>query len=340
MDSAKIGVLLINLGTPDNPHKPAVRRFLKEFLSDPRVIDLPTPIRSLLVHGFILPFRTARSAQAYQMIWDPEKGSPLAFHTQELGSSLQEKLGPKFCIAVGMRYGNPSIFSAIDKLLAEPLEKLIVLPLFPQYSSAATQSAIENAAKGLAARNITDHKVIPHFYNDPHYIQAQANVIAPFLAQADGVLFSYHSLPVRHIQKGNNDCAPSCFEQQPCQMVSQKNQTCYRAQCFETSRLLAKTLGLSELQYKVVFQSKLGRTPWIGPTVESGMQWFKDRKVERLLVACPSFVADCLETLEEIGIRGKEQWMALGGKEYTLAPCLNAQPSWVNALAQMVQNSL
>lgn len=336
MSEHKIGVLLLNLGTPNSPKTSDVRRYLNQFLSDPRVIDLPWIVRKILLNVIILPFRSAQSAKAYQMIWD-SNGSPLLFHTKSLGEKVQAVLGEKYHVEIGMRYGNPSILHAVDNLLKSGCQKIVIFPLFPQYSSAATGSAIQDALQILNKKwDIPALLVYKHFYNNMAYITAQAEMIKPYLQRntAAGVLFSYHSLPVRHIKKNQNQCINHC-DINPCAQNA-PHPTCYRAQCYETSRLLAEKLGLTQGKYRVAFQSRLGRTKWIGPDVESSMQMFIDNHVQDLVVACPSFVADCLETLEEIGMRAKETWIGLGGKTFTLVPCLNADPNWVNAVAEFI----
>jgi len=332
----KTGVLLINLGTPAAANKKAVRRYLKEFLDDPRVIDLPWWIRKPLLHLFILPFRPKQSAKAYAAIWDEETGSPLLFHTQQLGEKLQAQLPAHYQVEIGMRYGEPSIASALNKLFQAQCQKIILLPLFPQYSSAATGSAIAKCLQVLQARQkIPAIKIIPSFYQDSHYITAKVATIAPWLerTQPDCVLFSYHSLPQRHLTHSQNPCLVPCAQNQSC---PQDIQHCYRAQCYDTSRLLAEKLNLNASHYEVVFQSRLGRTVWVGPEIQQVMAQLRQRGVNNLLVVCPSFVADCLETLEEIGIRAKEHWQTLGGKHFNLVPCLNTEPSWVNNLAQFI----
>ncbi|MBI2792237.1 MAG: ferrochelatase [Gammaproteobacteria bacterium] len=342
MNKTKIGVLLINLGTPDNPDTKAVRRYLREFLSDPRVIDLPWIVRKVLLHLFILPFRPRKSAAAYRAIWDKQKGSPLLFHSVALKEALQATLGASYQVEIGMRYGNPHINAGVDKLLQAKCQEIIALPLFPQYSSAASGSAIQALLKSYAVKwNMAALSIKDQFYKNDGYIAAKAEIIKPFLPQNEKshVVFSYHSLPVRQIQKSSQECAKTCFENKPCSQIGTNNYFCYRAQCFETSRLIAQHLGLLENQYTVAFQSRLGRTVWIGPDIQSVLFELRQQKTENVVIACPSFVADCLETIEEIGMRAKEQWLALGGHEFTLVPCLNAHPLWVKALAKIITQS-
>lgn len=334
----KTGVLLVNLGTPARADKKAVRAFLKEFLSDARVVDLPAFMRQLLLHSVILPFRTGKTTHAYKAIWDQEKGSPLLFHSQDLLDGLQKELGPNFQVELGMRYGEPSIWAAIERLLQSRCSRVIIVPLFPQYSSAASGSAIASVMRGLLPKEHIPHlSIVSDFFREPDYIRAQVELIKPLLSlkQPDCVLFSYHSLPWRQIDKSGSHCQQQCKQNQPCQGITPDNHLCYRAQCYETSRLLAQSLGINA--YHVVFQSRLGRIPWVGPDLSTVMSQLIQGGKRNLLVASPSFVADCLETLEEIGIRAKGLWQDLGGQEFTLVPCLNSSPLWINGLANIVR---
>lgn len=328
MTEAKNGLLLINIGSPTAPNTSAVRRFLLEFLSDKRVIDLPAPLRYFLLYAFILPFRPRRSAQAYQAIWTSE-GSPLIQHSQELRMKLHDRFGTRCKVVLGMRYGQPSISDALDQLQA--CEHITVLPLYPQYSSAATGSAIEKVLNELAPKAIfPSMTIIRDFYQNPAFIRAQAAQIKPYIANHDYVLFSYHGVPEHHLQKSG--CKPVCVAD--CPQGSSINQSCYRAQCQQTSALLAKELGLTD--YGTSFQSRLGKTPWIKPYTDTMLTDLAARGIKRLAVTCPSFVADCLETLEEIGIRAKEQWLQAGGEELTLIPCMNADERWVDAIITII----
>ncbi len=322
----KHGLLLINLGTPNNTDFSSVRSYLREFLTDKRVIDLPAFIRYALVYGIILPFRTKRSAHAYQSIWT-ELGSPLLFHSQSLAKQIQEKIGPKYKIALGMRYGKPSIESALDQL--KNCESITVLPLYPQYSSAANGSSIEKVMRIISTWNlIPSIQIISDFFQNQAYVKAQSEVIKPYLQEKTHVLFSYHGIPERQITK--NSCKSICSE--ACPALTDKIRGCYRAQCYETSRLLARELGLSASDYTTAFQSRLGKTPWIKPYTDQILNEVHAKKIEHLIIVCPSFVADCLETLEEIGVRLHQQWIALGGKELTVVPSMNTDPAWIKAI--------
>jgi protoporphyrin/coproporphyrin ferrochelatase len=325
----KQGLLLINLGTPDQPDVAGVRRYLRQFLADPRVIDLPLPLRYILLYFFILPFRPKSTAKAYQEIWTPD-GSPLLINSQQLVNKLQQRLDANWQVALGMRYGNPSISAALNAL--SNCEHITVLPLYPQYSSAATGSTLEEVLSLLAVRNnFPSLQVIRDFYKHPGFIAAQAELIKPFLMTHEYVLFSYHGIPERHIKKSG--CEKVC--QESCPPVTEINQACYRAQCFETTKELAKALNLPKEKYGLSFQSRLGKTPWIKPYTDMILPELAQQGIKRLAVACPSFVADCLETLEEIGIRAQQQWLKLGGEQLTLIPCVNDSPEFVNAVIDM-----
>lgn len=326
------GLLLINLGTPDSTNVSAVRRYLRGFLTDKRVIDLPWFFRYLLVYAVILPFRPQKSARAYEAIWTKE-GSPLLTHSKTLIKDLQATLGSQYKIALGMRYGNPSIEEALDQL--KTCESITVLPLYPQYSSAATGSAIEELMRLLANQDVIPSvRIIRDFYQNTAYLKAQAQRIRAGLGDQDHLLLSYHGVPERQMVKSG--CSIAC--QETCPPISQMNQGCYKAQCHETSRLLARALMRNENQYSTTFQSRLGKTPWIKPYTDEVLIQLAAKGVQHLTIACPSFVTDCLETLEEIGIRAQAQWLALGGKQFTLIPCLNNDPLWIDAITNLVDS--
>ena len=319
----KHGLLLLNIGSPDAPTISSVRRYLRVFLSDPRVIDLPVLLRLLLVYCFILPFRPRRSAEAYHAVWTPE-GSPLMRYSERMCQSLQTALGPQYTVVLGMRYGKPSIQSALDALSA--CDRITVWPLYPQYSSAATGSYIEAVLKGIASKPIfPSMNVIRDFYKHPAYIKAQAAEIAPYIHTHDSILFSYHGLPENHLLK--EGCNPVCTK--ACRPEGGAR-GCYRAQCLETTASLTHALKITE--YSTSFQSRLGRTPWIKPYTDIVLVELAARGIKRLAVVCPSFVTDCLETLEEIGMRAKEQWLSLGGETFTLIPCMNDNERWIDAM--------
>lgn len=334
-----IGVLLVNLGTPDAPTTPAVRRYLREFLMDPRVLDINPAGRWALVNLIIAPTRSPKSAAAYREVWT-QRGSPLLVASEDLTTAVQQKLGSEFNVVLGMRYQNPSIASALKELRRYPLDRLIVVPLFPQYSSAASGSAVEKVMEELGADwNVPSVRVLADFYDHPGFIQSQAAVAKRSLEgfEPDLVLMSFHGLPERHVKKSWAPEFSGCDLKGPCPEIGAGNRYCYRAQCYATARALAKAMDLSPTDYEVSFQSRLGRDPWIKPYTDLLLPELAQRGVKRLAVMCPAFVADCLETLEEIGIRAREDWKEAGGEALHLIPCVNAEPEWAEAVAGMVK---
>lgn len=332
------GLLLINLGTPDEPTPPAVRRYLREFLSDPRVIDINAVGRALLLNLIILPTRPAKSAAAYKSIWDPKRGSPLLYHSQDLAAGVREKLGDGWVVELAMRYGNPSIASGLEKLVAAKVDRIVVLPLFPQYATSSTGTAIARVMElATATWTVPALDFVPAFFDDAGFLGAFENVARPALdaAKPDHILFSFHGLPVRQITK-TDTTGTHCFATETC-CDSLANPNCYRAQCFATARALASRLGIANEQYTICFQSRLGRTPWIQPFTDVEIDKLAAAGKKRLAVLCPAFVADCLETVEEIGIRARAQWQAAGGDELVLVPSLNATPAWIDAVAAIAE---
>ncbi len=312
-----MGILLINLGTPDAPTTRSVRRYLRQFLSDPRVIDIHPVARWLLLNFIILPFRSPKSATAYQKIWT-NQGSPLLFNTMALGEAVAKKLGPHYAVEVGMRYGSPSIESALNKLKKKGVLKIKALPLFPQYASSSTGSALEELSRVAGKQiNTPPLSILPPFYDRPGFIESFAETGKPVLEKIrpDHVLFSFHGLPERHIQKGDP----------------------YQNHCFQTAQAIAKKIGIPDDFCSVSFQSRLGRTPWIKPYTDLVIPELIHSGKKRIVVFCPSFVADCLETLEEIGIRAKESAMAQGAEDLVLVPSLNQSPQWVETVCEIVR---
>jgi len=340
MDPAPQGVLLINLGTPDAPETGAVRRYLREFLSDPRVLDIGPVGRAALLYGVILPFRPQKSAEAYRKIWMPQ-GSPLLVHGNALRDRLQDALGPGWAVELGMRYRSPSLASAIEKLRARGARELTVVPLYPQYASSSTGSSLQEVYRLVGeAWNVPAVRVLPPFYDRPAFLDAFTDVGRPVLAEVrpDHVLFSFHGLPERQVRKSDPTGAHCLASADCCDVQVPANRWCYRAQCFFTARELARRLGLEAGNWTVTFQSRLGRTPWIRPYTDIVIPELAGKGLKRLAVFSPAFVADCLETLEEIGIRAKAQFLSLGGESLTLVPSLNAHPSWVRGLTQMIRD--
>ena len=337
----KSGVLLVNLGTPEAPQTPEVRRYLREFLSDPRVIDVPALARFILVNGIIAPFRAPKSAEAYRQVWT-DRGSPLLFHGLDLRDGVRKELG-SVPVELAMRYGQPSIAAGLEALRGQGCDRLIVAALYPQYASSSTGSSLEKTYREAALRWNTPYvEALPAFYDDPRFLDAFAEVGRPVLEELkpDYVLFSYHGLPERHCTKSDesgNHClkASSC-----CETIVAANRNCYRAQCFATTRGLRERLGLDESNSMISFQSRLGRTPWIQPYTDEEIVKLAKNGVRRLAVFCPAFVADCLETLEEIGMRAEEDFRAHGGEELRLVPSLNATPAWIAGLSSMLRDHL
>jgi len=336
--SLPIGVLLIQLGTPNSTKVSDVRAYLREFLSDPRVLDMPGPARALLLNAVILPFRPRRSAEQYEKIWT-ESGSPLLIHTEELSRQVQRALGDGFRVAFGMRYQRPPITEAVGQLVEAGCDRLVILPLFPQYASASTGSALEEALRVIGERrNVPDVVIIGAFYTEPGFIRAVAHVAKPHLDgfQPDHVLLSYHGLPEKQVRRSDATGEWCLSAETCCDRIFDGNRFCYRAQCFATSRALAAELQLSPGSFSTTFQSRLAGQKWIEPYTDVEITKLHQSGVRRLAVLTPSFTADCLETLEEIGIRLRAQWAGVGGEELLVVPCVNSETAWVAAVVDMI----
>lgn len=337
-DTKPIGILLINIGTPEAPTVPAVSKYLREFLGDPNVIDLPFPLRWLLVNLIIVPLRAIKSSALYQKIWT-EQGSPLLINSEKMRDDLVNELGANYEVAIGMRYGKPNIEEAVNSLLEKDCKEIIALPLFPQQSLAATGSATKKFLSIIKkTQNPPPVRIHQDFFRNPLFIDAYTSIIKETLTDnfSDFLLFSYHGIPENQINK--TQCNRSmCNRMIPCSNIHENNRHCYRAQCFETSRILAHALGLKSNQYATAFQSRIGFTHWIMPYTDLVLPKLAQQKIKNLAVVCPSFVADCLESLEEIGIRAQEQWQKLGGESFKLIPCLNSHPKWIAALKDMIK---
>lgn len=334
------GILLVNLGTPDAPKPREVRRYLREFLNDPRVLDINAAGRFFLLNAIILPLRPKKSAEAYQQVWQPA-GSPLLIESQKLKAEVQSRL--QSCpVELAMRYGSPSIASGLEALKAKGCDRLVILPLYPQYASSSTGSTLEKVYQELSTRWNTPYiTTVPPFFDHPAFIEAFAQVGQPHLDEMkpDHVLFSFHGLPERHMHKSDESgshClkAPNC-----CATMNAANRNCYRAQCYATARALAARLALPDDGWTVSFQSRLGRTPWIQPYTDELIKELPKRGVKTLAVYCPAFVADCLETLEEIGMRAEADFKGAGGESLRLIPSLNAHPAWADAVVKLVLES-
>lgn len=327
----KDGLLLLQLGTPNALTKKAVRDYLKAFLGDPLVLDMPAFFRWALLYGAILPFRTPKTFALYQKIWT-EQGSPLRVHSQSLQKNCQSEAPPQLTVALGMRYGEPSIEQAVETL--KHCDRITVLPLFPQYAQSSSETALKKASEALkpyfAANDIY---YIQHFCQHPAFIHALAEQIKDYSHQNwEHLLFSFHGIPKHHLP----NCSQSaCLKNDtPCSRVNE-TALCYKSQCFETARTCAQYLNLDEPYWSVAFQSRLGRAAWIGPELNQHLKVLRERGITRLAVSAPSFVGDCLETLEELDIRAKESWLALGGTHFERIPCLNDHPLWVKSVLQI-----
>ena len=335
-----IGVLLVNLGTPDAPHAPEVRRYLRQFLSDPRVLDISPVGRWMLLNLVILPLRPARSAEAYRKIWRAD-GSPLLVYSRALAEQVRAAL-PDMQVELAMRYGNPSITAGLTALRDRGCDRIVVFPLYPQYAASSTGSTVEAVYRAAAGLWNTPYlTIVPPFYDDPGFIDAFAEVGAPVLAelQPDHVLYSFHGLPERHMHKSDMSGTHCLRSAECCAEIVAANRHCYRAQCFSTARALSARLGLAPETTTVSFQSRLGRAVWIRPYTDIVLPELARRGVRRVAVFCPAFVADCLETLEEIGIRAEEDFKKAGGESLRLIPSLNAHPAWVRAAADLVREA-
>jgi ferrochelatase len=331
------GVLLVNTGSPDSPEVADVRRYLGQFLMDGRVLDQPWPLRKLVVSGFILPRRPQRSAEAYRAIWWPE-GSPQVVLSRRLAEGVQAGLDAP--VSLAMRYGNPYIAVGLADLLQQGIDELLLVPLFPHYAMSTVQSVVEETQVVLKRlRPGLPLAVLPPFYSDPRYIAALAASAQPYFDQGfDHLLFSYHGLPERHLRKTDPTGQHCLRTADCCATASPAHATCYRHQVLRTTEFVVQALGVPAGQHSVSFQSRLGRDPWLQPATVSELERLAQAGVRRLLVLCPAFVVDCLETLEEIGIAGRETFLAAGGESFTLIPALNDQPQWVAALRELIGN--
>ncbi|TDO28746.1 ferrochelatase [Sediminibacterium goheungense] len=335
---AKRALLLMNLGSPDSTAVKDVRRYLNEFLMDGRVIDIPYLVRVLLVKGIIVPFRAPKSAEAYRSIWTKE-GSPLIVLTKQLQEALQHQIVEP--VAIAMRYGNPSPKQAYDHLLKEhpELEEVVLLPLYPHYAMSSYETAVEYAKEQYEKGHYPFklHTIQP-FYDDADYIDALAQSIQPYTEEAyDHILFSYHGVPQRHIRKSDTTGCHCLKVNNCCETASPAHATCYRHQLVVTTKLVAEKLGIPKEKYSISFQSRLGKG-WLEPFTDKRLEAMPGEGIKKLLVACPAFISDCLETIEEIGEEGKETFLHAGGESFTLIPCLNTHPAWVNTIVKKFGN--
>ncbi len=320
-NDCKAGILLINLGTPDSPSPRDVKRYLREFLWDPRVVEMPRLLWWLILNGFILNIRPRRSAQAYARIWKDE-GSPLLVHTLAQAKALQQHLGGEIKVAPAMRYGNPSINAGLKELQSAGCQRILVFPLYPQYSATTTASAFDAVVKTLKQqRVIPELRLLNQYYDDPGYIQALADRITAYQAQhgkPDKLILSYHGLPQRYADAGDP----------------------YPGQCRKTSSALAATLKLDNNDWVHSYQSRMGREPWLAPATSDVLRELAASGCKHVQVACPGFSADCLETLEEIAMENREVFLQAGGETYEYIPCLNESEAHIKALANLAERYL
>ncbi|MFN0185216.1 MAG: ferrochelatase [Aquabacterium sp.] len=320
----RTGILLVNLGTPAAPTPAALRRYLGQFLWDPRVVEIPRPVWWLILHGIVLRLRPAKSAAKYASIWMPE-GSPLAVWTQRLSQRLTGHLGGRgvsVLVRHAMRYGQPSIASQLDALKAQGVNRILLLPLYPQYAAATTASAIDDMGAWLQRQRVVPEcRVVNHFHDDPGYIDALAASVRRHWereGRGDRLVMSFHGLPARSLALGDP----------------------YHCECLVTARLLRERLGLTAQQVQVTFQSRFGRARWLQPYTEPTLQALAAQGVRRVDVICPGFIADCLETLEEISVEARATFLAAGGQALSYIPCLNDDDRWVQALGDLVLRHL
>jgi protoporphyrin/coproporphyrin ferrochelatase len=332
-----LAVLLVNLGSPASTDPADLRRYLDQFLMDPYVIDVPLPLRALIVKGFILPTRPAKSAEAYAKIWTDE-GSPLVAISRHTRAALEAKMGVP--VGLAMRYGEPSIERGIAELVARcPQDtEYVVVPMYPQYAMATTKTVEVQVEAAMKARGLR-RRYVDAWFADPGYLDACAALIRSALpADTQHLLFSYHGIPERHVRKTDPTGVHCLRSVDCCQVSSPAHATCYRHQIVATTNALARRLNLPPDAYSYAFQSRLGGG-WLTPFTDKVLLDFPGRGITRLAVVCPSFIADCLETLEEIDIRGRASFLEAGGESFAYIPCLNDDPAWIDALATLCKNA-
>jgi protoporphyrin/coproporphyrin ferrochelatase len=331
-------VLLLNLGSPDSTSVPDVKRYLREFLGDERVIDKPDLgfLRSLLVNGIIIPFRAKKSAHAYESVWTPD-GSPLIVTSQHTQTKLQGRVS--LPVELAMNYGNPSIPDVLHRLAKQGIDRLLLFPQYPHYAMSSWETVVVKVRRE-AAKIAPDLKIecVQPYYADADYIAALVASARPYLAQPhDHLLFSYHGIPVRHLTKADSSHAHCQVVADCCTTCSPAHATCYKAQVTRTTHEFAKAAGLDSAKWSISFQSRIAGEPWIAPYTDHLFEELPKQGKKRLLVITPAFVTDCLETLEEIRVEGAEQFKEAGGEEFTHIPCLNDQPGWIDFLERRVR---
>jgi len=333
----KTGVILFNIGTPSSPNTEDVKKYLLRFLMDKDVIHLPYPLRWLLVHGIIVPRRAKASAEKYRKIWLKE-GSPLEVYSKNFADKLQAELGSNYLVKIGMRYSEPSIKTAVESLIAEQVTSLLLVPMFPQYAEATTGSVLKEFYRVLKSTQEAKPsiQIVRDFFAHSSFVESSKKIILDTLkdAEVDHYLFSFHGLPESHIRK-NKGCLISedcCFEKSACE------KPCYRAQCFASATQIAEALNLKPSHWSLSFQSRLGRGEWLKPSTDHTLEILAKTGKKNVAVISPSFVADCIETLEEIGIEARAHFKTFGGENLHLIPCLNADDFWVKQFAQVLKN--
>jgi ferrochelatase len=338
---AKRAVLIVNLGSPDSTSIPDVRSYLREFLGDERVLDIAAPVRWLLLEAIILRTRPRKSAHAYQQIWTDE-GSPLIVTSRKVREKLAQELGSAVPVYLGMRYGQPSVASVIAQMLNDGIQEVLLFPQYPHYAMSSWETVVAKVyAEAASQAPALKISTVQPFFADADYIEALYAVTAPHLTQAhDHVLFSYHGIPERHLRKADSSKAHCTLVADCCSTCSPAHATCYRAQVMATTRALVARAGLQPDKFSVSFQSRLAGEPWLTPFTDHEFERLPKAGKKRLLVLCPAFVADCLETLEEIRVEGRDTFMAAGGESFQQIPCLNDQPPYINFLAKRVRRWL
>lgn len=333
------GVLIVNLGTPDSPGRYDVYRYLKQFLLDKRVIDIPWIFRQLLVRGIIAPFRSGSSSKIYKKLWTKD-GSPLKHYGNIVANGVQDKLGDEYHVELAMRYQNPSIESAIDKLMESNPEEIIVFPMFPQYASASTGSVHEEVMDIMKNKlAIPNLKIINSYCDDDRVMQVYVkNAKKHKLDDYQHFVFSFHGIPHSQLRKTdtNNHCLKS---EDCCKTLTAKNQFCYSAQCYRTAQMIAKGLELSEDQYTVSFQSRLGPDKWTQPPTPDTLEDLQEKGIQNVMIFSPAFTSDCLETTIEIADEFHEEFMERGGEKLDLVESLNDDPDWIHAVAEMIKEA-
>lgn len=342
----RTGIVLMNIGTPASLSVPDVREYLRQFLGDPRVVDLNPLAKWFVLNLFILPKRPKESAEAYASIWDEERGSPLLYHSEDLAVKLRERLGEKYDVAIGMQYCEPNVETVLADFSARGIDRIIAVPMYPQYASSSTGAAIEIVYKAAAKVYTTPYlHTVPAFYDHPSYINAYAKIIRSVVGDGcekyDHLLMSFHGVPQTHCERTDETGLLCQKEENCCAQIVQANRNCYRAQSFASARRIAAACDIPEGKYSIAFQSRLSAAGpvWIKPYTDFELVNLAKAGVKRLAVVVPSFTVDCLETLEEIGIRGKEDFLAAGGESLELIPCLNSSDAWADGMLDILKDA-